>query len=71
MSNINSDGELGVDIGFDYWTPLYFETEWSARDSVELIKAGDTLDLYEQDGHCIYHEASENRFVIFVKKSEN
>lgn len=70
MTNIDSEGGLGIDLETTQWTPLYFTSEEEAKKGI--IKCGrEAIPVYfTENGNAIYHEADKNRFVIFVRERE-
>lgn len=66
MTNIDSEGGLGIDLETTQWTPLYFTSEEEAKKGI--IRCGrEAIPVYfTENGKAIYHEADKDRFVIFV-----
>lgn len=70
MTNIDSEGGLGIDLETTQWTPLYFTSEEEAEKGI--IRCGrEAIPVYfTENGKAIYHEADKDRFVIFVLRQE-
>lgn len=70
MTNIDSEGGLGIDLETTQWMPLYFTSEEEAKKGI--IRCGrEAIPVYfTENGKAIYHEADKDRFVIFVLRQE-
>lgn len=68
MTNIDSEGGLGIDLGSKQWTPVYFKTENEAKEALKVYGYKAIPVYFTETGNGIYHEADKNRFVIFVQE---
>ena len=70
MMNIDSEGGLGINLDAKQWDPLYFKTEGEARQALKELERNAEVVYFNNDGKAIYHEANNDRFVIFVEGKE-
>ena len=85
MTNIDSEGGLGIDLETTQWTPLYFTSEEEAKKGIircgtdiryrkniaGIVRTREAIPVYfTENGKAIYHEADKDRFVIFVLRQE-
>ena len=72
MMGIDSEGGLGINLDAKQWAPLYFKTEAEARQALKEFERKAEIVYFNNNsnGKAIYHEVSNNRFVIFVEGKE-
>ncbi len=70
MTSIDSEGGLGINLDAKQWVPLYFKTEAEARQALKELEQKAEVVYFNNNGKAIYHEASNDRFVIFVEGKE-
>jgi len=71
MTNINSEGGLGIGIKIEKWIPVYFNSEKEAKCAINRYCQDGTRVYFTNNEKAVYYEADKGRFVIFVQTKKN